>query len=430
VYHGVREEAPEYFARIGFPVPINVNPADFYVAVASGKVTSLHTADFVVQDLQGYWERHVAGKDPLGHSMAGAYYRMATIEQSHDPRRFLPSWHDVKSGTVRFGIAFRAVFIELFRYIWDVLEEFFYWLVYLFKKDPHRSTPSSLYIFRLCLRRSFKQVFRTRGQFIYDQLIHMGCGAFISLAARKLDYLGRQPEKVCMLAPLALQDMCRSPFEFIAFIGVFMSVGVYFAGISTAVYTFGSETVHFWRESSAGIPSLPYFVAKVIADIPRAFFCALSFSLSFIVFFSYRSNYGAILGIIFFLYLSAFSMGYFVSFVFRKTAFGLAGTVFALAWALVFSGLFPDLAVINAPNSAYASVSWVWMISAPRYAIEALYLSEVLARPFYEIQSEPLLHNYKITNFGADLGYMFLIAIGWNGLAFVAMKLLNRQQQK
>ena len=34
VFHGPVSEAPAYFASIGFPVPPNHNPADFYLDVA------------------------------------------------------------------------------------------------------------------------------------------------------------------------------------------------------------------------------------------------------------------------------------------------------------------------------------------------------------------------------------------------------------
>ena len=38
VYHGPNTDAPAYFASIGFPVPAETNPSDFYIDVISGIV--------------------------------------------------------------------------------------------------------------------------------------------------------------------------------------------------------------------------------------------------------------------------------------------------------------------------------------------------------------------------------------------------------
>ncbi|KAF9425652.1 hypothetical protein BGZ76_003140, partial [Entomortierella beljakovae] len=52
----------------------------------------------------------------------------------------------------------------------------------------------------------------------------------------------------------------------------------------------------------------------------------------------------------------------------------LIGIGFTLAWSTVFSGDAPDLAdVMNSDSGGYKSTSWIWVISAPRYAIEVIY---------------------------------------------------------
>jgi hypothetical protein len=98
----------------------------------------------------------------------------------------------------------------------------------------------------------------------------------------------------------------------------------------------------------------------------------------------------------------------------------------------VFSGDAPDLAdVMSSDASAgYAAGRWLWIISAPRYAIEAIYIREVQARPWEEIATQPLSHTYKIDNFWWCFQSMALILFGWHVLAFLGLKLKDRSKQK
>lgn len=104
------------------------------------------------------------------------------------------------------------------------------------------------------------------------------------------------------MAPVAIQLSCATPMDDIRYVGMFMALGVFFAGISVGASTFGDEKgrprlayieeTHFWelvlkgqlltrliflscflavfwRDTSAGMPTLPYYMAKFLADVPR-----------------------------------------------------------------------------------------------------------------------------------------------------------------
>jgi len=58
VYHGPVKEAPAYFGSIGFPVPPDCNPADFYLDVISGLVVRIGHENFQPSDLFELWSRH------------------------------------------------------------------------------------------------------------------------------------------------------------------------------------------------------------------------------------------------------------------------------------------------------------------------------------------------------------------------------------
>jgi hypothetical protein len=100
---------------------------------------------------------------------------------------------------------------------------------------------------------------------------------------------------------------------------------------------------------------------------------------AFIFFFAYRQQLSSLFLVILLLYINAFSIGYFVSAVVNRSMFGLAGTGMSLAWALVLSGTAPHLyKVMN--SHGYATVRWVWDVSAPRWGVEAFYLKEMDSR--------------------------------------------------
>lgn len=297
------------------------------------------------------------------------------------------------------------------------------------KKNPIRRTPSFFKVFLLAFQRATLQILRSPGPFVLNCLTHMGSGIFISVATQNFTYLGAQPSSLCDTAPLNLQWACRNPTDNVREAGMFFCLGALFAAMSSAVSTFGNERVVFWRDTSAGMPTLPYFLAKSIADWPRLVLGAFLYSLGFTIFYPYRSSYSNLLVIAILVYLAAFNMGYFVSMFARRENVALVCTGFALGWALVFAGVIPDLYDVMSDDSAYHSISFIWQISAPRWAVEALWIKEVRARPFIEIFNKPPNHAfYSWDAFDQCLRNVGLIALGWSVASFLSLKLLRRSK--
>ncbi|KAF9424151.1 hypothetical protein BGZ94_008082 [Podila epigama] len=343
------------------------------------------------------------------------------------PPETLTFWETLGKSTRIFVIESRMWWKGVLSETWETIEGLF-----LRRKDPVRNTANPFMMFWLCLNRARLQIYRNQRQFMYDQLLHLGCGLFISIAASRFDYLGRQHDLVCAMTPFQLKPACVHPTDHLTEVGVFIALGVCFAGISVGSMTFGNEKIVYWREKSSGLLTFPYYLAKVIADIPRIVLAGVMFSLSLIIFFHQRSNYFYLLFIIIMLYAVAFAMGYLLSALVPQNRVALVGTGFTLAWTIVFSGDAPDLADVMADDasSGYTATRWLWVISAPRYAIEAIYLREIQARPWQEIQNEPLSHTYTLGQFWWCFSAMACIMFGWHVLAFFSLKLKDRNKQK
>ncbi|KAF9358188.1 hypothetical protein BGX26_002309 [Mortierella sp. AD094] len=362
--------------------------------------------------------------DPASPRPSMALSDFTSMYSTPPPLEDLTFWETAQKSTRIFFIESRMWWKGVFAETVETVEGLF-----LRRKDPIRNTASPFMMFWHCLNRARLQIYRNQRQFLYDQLLHLGCGLFISVAASRFDYLGRQPDMVCLMTPYQLKMDCANPTDHLTEVGVFVALGVCFAGISVGAVTFGNEKIVYWREKSSGLLTLPYYLAKVIADIPRIVLAGIMFSLSLIIFFNERSNYFYLLFIIIMLYAVAFAMGYILSAIVPQNRVALVGTGFTLAWAIVFSGDAPDLADVMS-TSGYSATRWLWVVSAPRYAIEAIYLREIQARPWQEITNGQLAHTYNIWEFWWCFQAMACILLGWHVLAFFSFKLMDRSKQR
>ncbi|ORZ27565.1 hypothetical protein BCR44DRAFT_1398013 [Catenaria anguillulae PL171] len=413
-YLGPRDEAPAYFESIGFKVPEGISESDFYMDVVSGVVPSSFDPNFTPALLPEYWIRHTRG-EPLEIISKSSF----SASGGHSDDNFLSNtWLTI---------------VGLFTTIKEVIVEFFMWFgsLVICRTDPVRNTPNQFRVMVLCAKRAMLQVYRSLGTFLRDQGLHFMCGAFISIASSNMQYLRAQPDGVCAFAPIAVgEGSCKWPIDLLREVGIFMSVGVLFAGINVGTQTFGNELVVFWRDTASGQPTLPYFISKILVDVPRVILAAFMYSLSLILFWPYRSQYWTLYSIILALYFTAFGMGYFLSTIFRREVVGLVGTGFALAWALVLGGTTPSIAEITdpKPGNMLANFAWLWNCSSPRWAIEALYIHEVRARN-YDIEIGKN-HGYREGREVLAISYMTAIYFGWLVLAFLGLKLMNRDKQK
>jgi hypothetical protein len=206
-----------------------------------------------------------------------------------------------------------------------------------------------------------------------------------------------------------------------------MSWAIGFAGIAVGSGTFGDEKVVYWRERQAGIPALPYFLAKILADVPRIALAAAGYLIAFILGFNNSESIGSLYLLILVLYLWGFSCGYFISAVTPKSAASLVGVVFALVWAIAISGIQPSLKTVQ---EEHHYLMWLYDLSAPRWAIGAFYLQETETKRFQDVESAIALYGYQDDNVSSNLAYIVVISIGWQVLAMLCFKLLNRDKQK
>jgi len=249
------------------------------------------------------------------------------------------------------------------------------------KPDPIRVTPGFYAQCKLCLQRSLKQVFTTPKAFILEMFLHLGCGILISVPAENLEYVGPYPDPICNITPVPFRSDCFLPSkDNYMQTANFMCFGVLFASIASASASFGEEQVNYWRECAAGLQTIPYFIAKFIANFPRVLGAALFFFIAFSVRFQNTASPSKIYVLIMALYWFGFSLGYVVSQTVPPRFSSMMGVLIALIFSVGLAGTNPSLKDVHEKPRGQQIP---WYVSGPRWTLEAFYVSQV--KYYYEI---------------------------------------------
>ncbi|KAJ3303577.1 hypothetical protein HDV03_003654 [Kappamyces sp. JEL0829] len=446
IYMGPREGALGYFEAIGFTCPPVESPSDYFMDVATGVVPSEFEPGFVPTDLFTYWEQRANIRTLFANKRrmtaeeailaAKEYHRLtptlkaqAKKEEKTEPA---PKQETLALIVDFAGKAFSSLAVEAFEFSKDVGLEFLDFLrdtarAITGRNDPVRNTQPFYLQLWFLIKRAFNQVYRDVGATMVDLAMNFAAGIFISIAIQSMGYLGGNPEEICAWAPYNLFYQCKNPTDTLKIAGMFISLGSMFAGISIAGNTFGREKVVYWRDTAAGMPVLPYYLAKVIVDIPRIILGAISYFIALIMFFPYAQSWVNLLGMILMLHFYSFALGYALSTAVTYQKLSLYGVGLSLLWALVLSGVNPSL---NDVSEFPSIIAWVWKVSVPRWMIEAFYIKEVTALPFKERNLPNGPDQYLWDNYGSDFYHSIAITLGWHVLAILGLKVFNRIKQK
>ncbi|KAJ3308200.1 hypothetical protein HDV04_001620 [Boothiomyces sp. JEL0838] len=409
--------------------------------VASGFVASQYDPAFQSSDLFEYWEQQSNFKYANQPKMTIEQAKLAKQEflRQSKPHLFAEGSfkaakkpHDYYGFTNYIAAALADIIGSVYSYTKDVVlefSEFCLTLIYIIiqRPDPIRQRRNIIWQGWFLMKRAYHQTYRTLNATLVDLALNFSAGLFISVAIQKFTFLGANPQGLCYYAPLNAYYDCQRTVDHIREAGMFISLGSLFAGISVAGNTFGYEKVVYWRDAASGMSTIPYYIAKVIVDVPRVIIGAIMFSVALVMFFPYQQSFASVLSVVIALYFYAFVLGYALSTAVPYSKLAVYGTGVALLWALVLSGVVPDLWDVK--TSYPSSIQWIWDISAPRWAIEAFWIKEIQALPFREKNGQAD-HFYDFNEYNLCFQNITKIIVVWHILAFLGLKLFDRVKQK
>lgn len=186
-------------------------------------------------------------------------------------------------------------------------------------------------------------------------------------------YIGPVDPTVSSQCPAWLADRCTLPrVDTIPSWASMVCLAIGLTSLATSVDVFLPEWGVFHRQRRAGVNVLSYLFARNIADgLPNTFVPPLIFALVFNFFLQLNMGLVRLYVILFVTQFACLGLGYASSLVMQSAPF-LAGCVFVLV-SIAFCGVEPSLKELNKT----AFVGFLSHFSFARWAVEALYLSEV-----------------------------------------------------
>jgi len=390
VYLGPSDQALPYFESLGFHPPNRCNPADFFMDVIGGEFPDDFRAahpDFTPKDLFTKWEEHLRANTipeftpPPPHPPTVAEKIAMGRQTAGLPALVFQSfkrsmWQHARS-KVAVAVDLGLVFVA------SVTLAAVYWGEALYKPPE----PS--------------EVFAT-------------CPAKVG--------------KECQLCLSVVSDQILSR-------GSMTCIAMSLCAVASMIRVFGSERVEYWREAS-GLSqpwhTIGYFIGKDLSMLPHMFLAPLIFNIVYLSVTTPRGSFATYYWVMLGLYYTATAFGYIVSIAAPPSLAQLMGVVAVFGCAM-FAGGMPTLKILY---TKFIPLCWLPWVSYVRYALEALYVGEVINyEDIVELQGVNLAKHlrdtfgYDLYAYSRDVAALFGFGVFLRLVAMVLMIVLDRKKK-
>lgn len=330
VYHGPARRVEEYFAELGINVPERVNPPDHFIDILEGIVTP--NADISYEELPVRWLLHNGYPVPADLQQNSVRHSTSTtdVEQINGTtNRVLVEQQPSLAG-------------ELWQGMRSNVEEHHDKLrMHLKTKDlSNRKTPGILKQYRYFLGRIGKQRLRDSKIQVIDYLILLLAGACLGSISNVSD-----------------QSFGVSGYAFTV-------IAVSLLGKIAALRTFSLDKLEYWRESSSGMSSLAYFLAKDTVDHFNTAIKPLMYLAMFYSFTNPRSSFTDHYVVLLCLLYCVTGIAYALAILFQPGA--------AQLWSAILPVVLTLFVTRTQTSSALKTLS---DLCYPKWAVEALVVS-------------------------------------------------------
>ncbi|KAK2609186.1 hypothetical protein QQS21_002268 [Conoideocrella luteorostrata] len=269
----------------------------------------------------------------------------------------------------------------------------------------------------LCLRRSFVQQYRTKSMFWFEMGLASLAGFLIGLAQngkKGVMFIGfyKQPFNVLSIAT----DMISVPQ-----LALLTAIGIGLVSAAPGVRVFSEEMLLQRRESEAGHSQLAYFMAKILAVIPRMILTCLHFTTLMMILSNPIISWGlAFIANLMYVYC-IYGLASCISMVTKREDAPLFATMISLIVGIL-SGAAPPLSQVKKWG-----IEWLWRASPGTWLAE-LYFGQLVA-PFgylYDVDLASELTGFRLYWTWRNILILFAIGTIYRVLAYLGLFLGKR----
>ncbi|KAK3280069.1 hypothetical protein CYMTET_12076 [Cymbomonas tetramitiformis] len=436
VYLGPSVKALQYFENLGFRLPLNENPADFFLDCISEQVPNVKNAKFCAEDLYDAWKEFSSDKNNLSKLQN----RENTPDGSQNFDRFkakideqwdlldtsgdgclnvaeIKKMLDKMNNSMTTGEVVQLIHafagqddlpddeIKLSKE--DFYKEAKEWWVILHQEilsvdlsddsghpGARQVTPFIIQL-KVFLVRGFLQWFRDIHSAIFDAIL-------VILAACSVG--------VILGSDWELNDVPNNSSLSTVTLGCLSVVGT--------LKILGEERVLFSRERASGVNTLCYFISKNCVSMLDVFWRPLVFLVVYYNLIMPRTTFGWYLYVLSFVVWACSGMGIFLSVLLKPTDALLTAVIFPLVTGVFLGGVNPKLADMSDGTWTLSGCSF------SRWAGEALSILEFKREDDYKESRIDKIYEdygYESGNFGHDVNALFFIGLAFRGATYFMM---------
>jgi ABC-type multidrug transport system ATPase subunit len=377
-YLGPVKQVKQYFEKLGFLFPAQVNVADYLMDITAGNALPHNYSHFfdpyVPEQLQEKW------KD---YDNNGNRQNVVPVQQHVQQPQEQPQQQQQQEQQ------FVNPSISIFRQFW------------------------------MCFTRSLTQQIRGIGNLMQDFFLVFICGLFVGLIFYNKSYVGPVDKTISNKCPAVLQALCEMPLDDPIFkVSSMMNLAMSLTGVMASLKVFGKEKVVFMRESQTGLSSLCFFWSKDLASLPLNIFAPWIFLVMYYTLIGPRAQVYEVYYVLFLTYYTSYGLGYLVSIVINPINAQLFAVVIVFILN-VFSGSTTTLREFKEMTPPMNILPYCSYLS---FGLETGYLLELrYYKNIYNINKSMSLFGYQFKDLHWMWGAMLAYGVGFRVLAYIAL---------
>ena len=264
----------------------------------------------------------------------------------------------------------------------------------------------------LCLRRAFVQQYRTKSMFWFEMGLASLAGFLIGLAfnsKKGINFIGFYKPPFAALS--IATDMTSAPQ-----LALLVAIGIGLVSAAPGVRVFSEEMLLHRREAEAGHSRLAYFLAKILAAVPRMALACFHFTTFMMLLATPVMPWGiAFIANLAYVYC-IYGLSHTISMLTKREDSPLFATMISLIVG-VLSGASPPLASVRDWG-----VEWLWRASPGTWLTE-IYFSQLI-KPFsylYDVELASQLVGFRLDWLWRNILILFAIGTIYRVLAYLGL---------